>query len=236
MALSVRSYATCQSQTTNIENVWTQIGLTTNPPSSLPINILEILERNSKLFEGKSIKDAYMVIYEPEIVNGKPYNLNRLSSLFESSETDCKVTFNDPSKDIVETFGEKNGKGLWYFIAKEPVPRTAELSYSDQREMISENAIPEYKSDFATLLQASTALMIDYLSSKTSFYYNPENRVENRKYTRCRELLEEGNTKTTTAIGNLTNNGFSMKKTYNLHLKNIMATPVIELAEENKVF
>lgn len=142
------------------------------PP--LPSNLCEILARPCPIYQGKRLRDSYILTFVPAFVNGKRLSLKGFIALTQTPKAGyaAKLCTGD---DYSAFRRDAQERGEWVFLTREPLPSK---SPQEQDALIRNLATSTpYPYKIPDLLRTLVSIVTHFVRSGKSLYANA--------YTRC---------------------------------------------------
>jgi len=155
---------------------------------SLPDNMMGILKSSCQLFRGKRIMDSHMLVRIPQMINGKPFNLNTLGELAKNYFPQNLTGYLYIDDSVVHELGNKLvDKSYWVLMIKEMLLDSRTQSISKHKALAMDFAKKTFVPyEIPTTLEAVACIFAQYISTK-------ERLFDWQFFTHCSDTVNEGN-------------------------------------------
>lgn len=143
----------------------------------LPKDIEQILNSPCSFSnDGKKVEETQMLLFIPEEINGKPYDVETFVKIMQTKFPELPPYLDDLNLSSLKL---GLGRARWILITKSPVPDSDVMSYQQQKDFISELGKNQYQ--IPRVLEVCTSALAEYARTKDFLYH------KDLIQTRCRE-------------------------------------------------
>lgn len=155
----------------------------------LPSNIENILDSPCPFWENMKIRETHFLVLIPQVVDGKPFNLNLLKKLIEKPRLGFPTKFGGYNCDVKEAYGNRSLLSTyWILMTYNILPNSLKKTYKEQKALLKKaKKIEGISYTFPKTLEAATAILVQYVERGKRFFTD-ENFCT---YTRCQEKVEK---------------------------------------------
>ncbi|MDN3509252.1 MAG: hypothetical protein P0S93_04480, partial [Candidatus Neptunochlamydia sp.] len=155
---------------------------------SIPEGMAETLKALCPFNPRKQVGDTHMLVLIPKTVNNKPFNLNLLHELIQTSKQEkARANFHLYSEKVKAELGEISPENsYWVLMTKDVIPGSQNKTYDYEKKLVHTKGKGRGSYKLPSAIEAAASILMHYFKTGERLY-----RENPGTYTRCQETVTE---------------------------------------------